>query len=60
VALPVKLQATAQGSVRTAPPLFGQHTEEVLAGYGLAPESIQELLVKKVVFQSKAVQAQAS
>jgi crotonobetainyl-CoA:carnitine CoA-transferase CaiB-like acyl-CoA transferase len=60
VALPIKMQATAQGSVRTAPPLFGQHTEEVLAGYGLAPESIQELLVKKVVYQSKEVAVQGS
>ncbi|MEO7254144.1 MAG: CoA transferase [Casimicrobium sp.] len=52
VALPIKMQSTAQGSVRSAPPLFGQHTEEVLAGYGLAPEAIQQLLMKKVVYQS--------
>lgn len=52
VALPIKMQATAQGSVRTAPPQFGQHTKEVLADYGLSPESIRELLEKKVVYQS--------
>lgn len=60
VGLPVKMQGTEGGSVRSAPPLFGQHTEEVLAGYGLAPESIQELLNKKVVYQSKAVELQGS
>lgn len=53
VALPIKMQATAQGSVRSAPPLFGQHTEEVLAAYGLSPESIRELIIKKVVYQSR-------
>jgi crotonobetainyl-CoA:carnitine CoA-transferase CaiB-like acyl-CoA transferase len=52
VALPIKMQSTAQGSVRSAPPLFGQHTEEVLAAYGLAPEEIQQLLAKKVIYQS--------
>lgn len=52
VALPIKMPATAQGSVRSAPPLFGQHTEEVLAAYGLSPEAIRELIIKKVVYQS--------
>lgn len=52
VALPIKMPGTAQGSVRSAPPLFGQHTEEVLAAYGLSPETIRELIIKKVVYQS--------
>lgn len=52
VALPIKMPATAQGSVRSAPPLFGQHTEEVLTAYGLSPEAIRELTIKKVVYQS--------
>jgi len=52
VALPIKMPATAQGSVRSAPPLFGQHTEEVLAAYGLTSEAIRELIIKKVVYQS--------
>jgi crotonobetainyl-CoA:carnitine CoA-transferase CaiB-like acyl-CoA transferase len=52
VALPIKMAGTAQGSVRSAPPLFGQHTREVLEGYGITPEKIDELLEKKVVFQS--------
>jgi crotonobetainyl-CoA:carnitine CoA-transferase CaiB-like acyl-CoA transferase len=46
------MAGTAQGSVRSAPPLFGQHTREVLEGYGITPEKIDELLEKKVVFQS--------
>lgn len=52
VALPIRMTATEVGSVRSAPPLFGQHTEEVLAGYGLAAETIRELLDGNVVFQS--------
>jgi crotonobetainyl-CoA:carnitine CoA-transferase CaiB-like acyl-CoA transferase len=52
VALPIKMQSTAQGSVRSAPPLFGQHTEQVLADYGLPAEAIRQLLLKKVVYQS--------
>jgi crotonobetainyl-CoA:carnitine CoA-transferase CaiB-like acyl-CoA transferase len=46
------MQSTAQGSVRSAPPLFGQHTEQVLADYGLPAEAIRQLLLKKVVYQS--------
>ncbi|AMB88154.1 CaiB/baiF CoA-transferase [Pseudomonas agarici] len=51
VALPIKMASLAQGSVRTAPPLFGQHTKQVLADYGLSPETIAQLLEKKVVHQ---------
>lgn len=52
VALPIKMAGTKHGSVRSAPPLFGQHTREVLEGYGMTPEAIRQLLEKKVVFQS--------
>lgn len=52
VALPIKIPATEEGSVRSAPPLFGQHTKEVLAAYGLSPETIRGLIIKKVVHQS--------
>ncbi len=52
VALPIKMAGTEHGSVRSAPPLFGQHTREVLEAYGLTPEAIHRLLEKKVVFQS--------
>ncbi len=52
VALPIKMAGTEHGSVRSAPPLFGQHTREVLEGYGMTPEAIEQLLENKVVFQS--------
>lgn len=52
VALPIKMAGTEHGSVRSAPPLFGQHTREVLESYGMTPAAIDELLEKKVVFQS--------
>lgn len=52
VGLPIKMAATAQGSVRSAPPVFGQHTKEVLAGYGLSTEAITQLLDEEIVFQS--------
>ena len=52
VALPIKMPGTAQGSVRSAPPLFGQHTEEVLTAYGLSPETIRNLIINKVIYQS--------
>lgn len=52
VALPIKMAGTEHGSVRSAPPLFGQHTEQVLAGYGLSAARIGDLLKKRVVYQS--------
>lgn len=52
VTLPIKMPGTAQGSVRSAPPLFGQHTEEVLTAYGLSPETIRNLIINKVIYQS--------
>jgi crotonobetainyl-CoA:carnitine CoA-transferase CaiB-like acyl-CoA transferase len=52
VALPIRMASMTQSSVRSAPPLFGQHTKEVLRAYGFSCASIEELLAKKVVFQS--------
>lgn len=52
VALPISLAANEGGSVRTAPPLFGQHTQEVLIEYGLLQEEVDSLLQKKVVYQA--------
>ncbi len=40
--VPIRLHGTP-GSVRRAPPLQGQHTEELLAELGYAPEQIAEL-----------------
>ena len=41
--VPIHMQGTP-GCVRRPPPLHGQHTEEVLAEIGYAPERISELL----------------
>jgi crotonobetainyl-CoA:carnitine CoA-transferase CaiB-like acyl-CoA transferase len=39
-------------SVRTAPPLFGQHTSAVFADYGFTPIEIERLLKQKVIHQA--------
>lgn len=53
VGLPIGLsQAAPDESARRAPPLFGQHTREVFAGFGLGAEEIEDLLARKVAFQS--------
>jgi crotonobetainyl-CoA:carnitine CoA-transferase CaiB-like acyl-CoA transferase len=52
VALPIKIAGTENGSVRSAPPLLGQHTKEVLANYGMTQKEVQKLLENKIVFQN--------
>jgi formyl-CoA transferase/CoA:oxalate CoA-transferase len=42
IACPVRLNRTP-ASVRTPPPLLGEHSDEVLAGLGLSARQIQEL-----------------
>ncbi|MBW2418363.1 MAG: CoA transferase [Deltaproteobacteria bacterium] len=44
--VPIHLQGTP-GSVRRASPLQGQHTEEILAEIGYAPEQIAELVANR-------------
>jgi crotonobetainyl-CoA:carnitine CoA-transferase CaiB-like acyl-CoA transferase len=52
VGLPVRLSETEGGtSVRAAPPLFGQHTQDVFADYGFSQEDIHRLLEQKVIHQ---------
>jgi crotonobetainyl-CoA:carnitine CoA-transferase CaiB-like acyl-CoA transferase len=45
---PIKL-ADTPASVRRAPPLLGQHDDEILAELGYAPEQINELRQAGVV-----------
>jgi formyl-CoA transferase/CoA:oxalate CoA-transferase len=46
--IPVKFSATP-GEVRTAPPLLGEHTEEVLRGLGYNENEVGELRARGVV-----------
>jgi len=48
IGIPAKFSRTP-GAVRTAPPIFGEHTEEVLTEYGYRDEEIQNFLEKGVV-----------
>jgi len=58
VGVPIELSQTPRNdSTGQAPPLFGQHTREVLTDFGLSAEDIDDLLARKVVFQSVAPQA---
>lgn len=46
--LPIKLSANP-GSVKTPPPLLGEHSRQVLAGLGLSPERIDALVQSGVI-----------
>ena len=48
VASPMKLSATPV-TYRRAPPLLGQHTDEVLAEFGLHPDQVAQLRVDGIV-----------
>jgi crotonobetainyl-CoA:carnitine CoA-transferase CaiB-like acyl-CoA transferase len=48
VGVPIKLSDTP-GKIRSAAPMLGQHTEEVLLQLGYQPQQIQEMRVKKVI-----------
>jgi len=46
--IPVKLSDTP-GEVKTAPPLLGQHTGEVLTELGYSDQEIEKLYQEKVI-----------
>ncbi|WP_028354216.1 CaiB/BaiF CoA transferase family protein [Bordetella petrii] len=60
VGLPLDLGGVPpEAAARLAPPVFGQHTREVLASFGLAREEIDRLLAGRVLHQA-AEPAEAS
>ena len=48
IGIPVKFSET-KPSVRTKPPVLGEHSEEVLRGIGLETKEIEELKLEKVI-----------
>ena len=48
VGLPIKLSATP-GSIRTAPPLLGEHTDEILAELGYDAAAVADLRERGIV-----------
>lgn len=51
VANPIRIDAFNDGSIRTPPPMLGEHTYEVLAEFGFAPDHLQQLSVDGVIAQ---------
>ncbi|MEO6959976.1 MAG: CaiB/BaiF CoA-transferase family protein [Burkholderiaceae bacterium] len=61
VALPLQMGSSGDvPTVRSAPPLFGEHSQSILADYGYSTDEIQQLLDSKVVCQAKASGEQPS
>ncbi len=53
VALPVKMGAVEGGSsVRSAPPVLGEHTSSVFSDYGFSTAEIERLIERKVIHQA--------
>ncbi|GAA4411905.1 formyl-CoA transferase [Advenella faeciporci] len=53
VGLPISMSHMEDGtSIRTAPPLFGQHTTDVFADYGFTPVEINRLIEQKIIYQA--------
>ena len=60
VNLPISTSAAWDGtSMRLPPPVFGQHTQEILAGHGLDAATIARLLAAGVVHQAELTEVQA-
>lgn len=55
VASPMTFSGQSAGeSLRSAPPLFGQHTTQVLADFGVADDEIERLIEQGVIHQAGA------
>lgn len=53
VGFPVSMGSVPEGaSVRSAPPVMGQHTREVLSSYGVSDVEVDRLITSGIVFQS--------
>jgi len=52
VGLPLDLAGKEAGEAQQAPPVFGQHTREVLENFGVNAEEIDRLMAQRVLFQS--------
>ena len=50
--IPIKFSRTP-GSVRMTPPRYGEHTREILAGYGLSDGETQALLDAGIVLETR-------
>jgi crotonobetainyl-CoA:carnitine CoA-transferase CaiB-like acyl-CoA transferase len=57
--VPIKLHGTP-GGVRLAPPLLGQHTEEVLGELGYAAGEIDRLAAEGIVGTRDRIEASAA
>ena len=55
VGCPIRMDAMDGKTVRTAPPLFGQHTREILESYAIPAPRIDSLIRDQVVFQHAAI-----
>jgi crotonobetainyl-CoA:carnitine CoA-transferase CaiB-like acyl-CoA transferase len=53
LALPISMPGLANGSVRTAPPTFGQHTLEVMEDYGIDVDRVKRLHAEGTIHQGK-------
>ncbi len=51
---PLRMDGMREGSIRLPPPVFGEHTVEVLAQFGYGPERIDQMLADGVVFGASA------
>jgi len=60
VGFPVRMSASPQGSVRTPPPMFGEHTVAVLRQFGVADAVIDQLQRDGVVHQTPPAPSHAS